>query len=862
MSDRASDVSTSGAAIRSFGDRRTFTLLIAGAVALRIGAFIAAAPLVDFGATNVIHGSTAYDTYARNLISTGTFGLKPGVPDAVLPPLYGWLLAAVYRIVGRRAWTILLLNTMLDVGALVAIRRIGARLFTRGPFVGTLAVVFTAAYPYLIFQTLSVVDTSLFIALTYLLVAAVVDVRDARSSRETWGRGLAAGFIFGLASLTRPILPPFIALAGVWVAFTVGTRSAIRRLIPVAVGVLVVTAPWIARNSLVFGRPVGLTTNGGSNLWQGNNAETIRYLRAGYDVQWIPGPSIVAPDRLGPAADGEFLELTLDYWRTHLRELPSLVWTKLRVQWSVDVSPARNPGPGGQLPEAAGDVNRRIDDRGGLELGGLPAAAAVATYSQPLFDRVGRTLHRAYWGALLVLALVGLWITRKSWRDVSLLWFLPLSLTVVYVVTHPSTRYRVPGDPACFLFSASALAALRRRTDATSIDTVQPAVCWLGGGRYTQPLDASMARKWTALSSIGLPLHVVGFADGMRTRRFHEGATFHLLPDFSIATARYLTMFLVAPIVMLRLALEEDAWIFVAQSPYEAAIAAVVKMIVGLTGRPVVLIVESMGDFEEAFFLYRHVPLEGITRALMQRIAAFGLRHADLGRGISDATQRQLQASAPSLAIETFPAWVNSEPFAQVERSAPPSCCRDVLFVGTLAPIKGLHVLVEAFARVQSRIQPARLIVRGGTAEDGPYRASIDTLIRERGLSSVVTFVDALPDQDLAMLMSRARVVVVPSLSEGLSRVAIEAMLTGTPVIASRVGGLPEVVHDGENGYLVPARDVDALAAALVRAFEDEGIDAMGLRARSAAARLSRADSYVANHARLFDAARQRLREN
>jgi H+/Cl- antiporter ClcA len=66
-------------------------------------------------------------------------------------------------------------------------------------------------------------------------------------------------------------------------------------------------------------------------------------------------------------------------------------------------------------------------------------------------------IHRYYFGALFVLAVVGVVVSARYWREVSLLWFVQISMTLVYVAFHPSTRYRVPTDPLLFVFSAYAV---------------------------------------------------------------------------------------------------------------------------------------------------------------------------------------------------------------------------------------------------------------------------------------------------------------------------------------------------------------------------------------------------------------------
>jgi hypothetical protein len=89
--------------------------------------------------------------------------------------------------------------------------------------------------------------------------------------------------------------------------------------------------------------------------------------------------------------------------------------------------------------------------------------SANVAYSTSLLDTVGRPLHVIYFGGLLLLALVSLPLTAHLWREVALLWFVQLSMTVIYVAFHPSTRYRSPSDPLLFVMSAAALVLLWER---------------------------------------------------------------------------------------------------------------------------------------------------------------------------------------------------------------------------------------------------------------------------------------------------------------------------------------------------------------------------------------------------------------
>ncbi len=130
-----------------------------------------------------------------------------------------------------------------------------------------------------------------------------------------------------------------------------------------------------------------------------------------------------------------------------------------------------------------------------------------------------------------------------------------------------------------------------------------------------------------------------------------------------------------------------------------------------------------------------------------------------------------------------------------------------LLAVGALEARKGHDVLLDALARLPD----PRLVVL--VAGDGSQRNALQARAERHGLGARVRFLGRV--DDVAAVLAAADVAVMPSRQEGLGVAALEAMATGLPVIASRIGGLPEAVVDGETGCLVPPGDVAALAAAI-----------------------------------------------
>ncbi|MET9542114.1 glycosyltransferase family 4 protein [Streptomyces sp. NPDC006553] len=138
-------------------------------------------------------------------------------------------------------------------------------------------------------------------------------------------------------------------------------------------------------------------------------------------------------------------------------------------------------------------------------------------------------------------------------------------------------------------------------------------------------------------------------------------------------------------------------------------------------------------------------------------------------------------------------------------------------------PLKGLVHLIEALAKLRTENPDAHLVVVGKRAEDGPVAAAIERY----GLAGAVEFVKGISDAELVDLVRSAQVSCVPSLYEGFSLPAAEAMATGTALVATTGGAIPEVAGaDGETCLAVPPGDAGALAAALGRVLDDPALRA------------------------------------
>jgi L-malate glycosyltransferase len=171
--------------------------------------------------------------------------------------------------------------------------------------------------------------------------------------------------------------------------------------------------------------------------------------------------------------------------------------------------------------------------------------------------------------------------------------------------------------------------------------------------------------------------------------------------------------------------------------------------------------------------------------------------------------------------------------------AAPPAKLHEELFlphgapivgnVAALVPHKGQRHLVEAAALVIPQVPDARFVIAG----DGELRPSLERLIKGRRLEKHVLLAGFRPD--VLSLHKAFDIFVMSSVTEGLGTSLLDAMAAGKPIVATSTGGIPEVVADGLNGYLVPPRDHEAMASAIVRLLRDAE-----LRRRLGAAGLTR----------------------
>ena len=143
-----------------------------------------------------------------------------------------------------------------------------------------------------------------------------------------------------------------------------------------------------------------------------------------------------------------------------------------------------------------------------------------------------------------------------------------------------------------------------------------------------------------------------------------------------------------------------------------------------------------------------------------------------------------------------------------------------ILFIGRLHSVKGVRYLIKSIKIVKNKNRDVRLFLVG----DGEERIYLENLVKDLVLDDYVRFIGAVPNEEVPEYMVAADVFVLPSLSEGFPVVILEAMASGLAIITSRVGGLPEIIKNKENGFLVEPKNPEEIAERILLLLEDDAL--------------------------------------
>jgi len=357
-------------------------------------------------------------------------------------------------------------------------------------------------------------------------------------------------------------------------------------------------------------------------------------------------------------------------------------------------------------------------------------------------------------------------------------------------------------------------------------------VLWASPERIPFPLDVSMSTKYELLGRHIEP-HVLVWSDDYRPKvRQLKETRFYLVPQFR--RFRLLQIMLAYPFILYPfvfwLLISKRFDVVLIRPGLQGIICALVKRFSLLFGTRFSLLVEAFGDWIEVPLVSTGKRFKWLNRRFLEALSRFSLTSADMLRAESVSTMDKMRQFASQKPYAIFPR-VHLELFLDlnVEPTSKDNNIFTALYVGELIKLKGVNYLLAALQGIHREYSQVRLTIIG----DGDCRAELSWMAKDMGIAEYVDFAGFLKPEAVKEHMLKSDVLVLPSLTEGLPRVIIEAMAVGLPVIATDVGSVKELVKNGENGFLVRPRDVEALTKALLRLGSNrEQVRKMGLRSK------------------------------
>jgi len=329
-------------------------------------------------------------------------------------------------------------------------------------------------------------------------------------------------------------------------------------------------------------------------------------------------------------------------------------------------------------------------------------------------------------------------------------------------------------------------------------------VLFIGVTRYDLKKDLHLKEKFEGLSQ-NLKVYVLARGDAFHTKIW--GADFYLLPRP--------IFWLTAPELAFWLCLAKKIDTIVVQGP-------LLEGLLGLTLKTLLkkeLIVELHGDWEE-----RLPAFKGVLTFFAKSV----LRNADKIRGVADYLIIKGKKYAPDKPYFLFPTFTDLNDFL-AEKEV--QFNREILLVGRNDRVKGIQYLIDAFEIIKKDFPDFKLSLVG----------------------------EGLPEGKLSLAEVRNRMkncycLVLPSITEGLPRVILEAMALAKPVIASRIGGIPDLVQDGQNGFLFEAGNVPELAEKLRILLSNQAMAVeMGQRGRALVQSRFSNEKYITNYLNMLE---------
>lgn len=313
-----------------------------------------------------------------------------------------------------------------------------------------------------------------------------------------------------------------------------------------------------------------------------------------------------------------------------------------------------------------------------------------------------------------------------------------------------------------------------------------------------------------ALASRGHEVHFISYATPMRLEKYHENTYYHEveIPGYPVFKSDLYTLALAGKIIDV-VNYEKLDILHVHYAIPHAVSGILSKDILQNTNIKIITTLHGTD-----------ITLVGLEPAFLP-IIKYSLNRSDAVTAVSSyLREKTMQNFSPTTNIEVIPNFINTDEYKRIEcpnikKRLAPNNEKILMHISNFRPVKRVQDCINTFVEVLQEI-PSKLIFVG----DGPERKSAERLTRTLNLDNSIIFLGK--QSGLVDLLSAADIFLLPSQSESFGLSALEAMSCGVPVIASNIGGIPEVVSHGETGYVAELGDTSRMARYIIELFKNE----------------------------------------
>ena len=330
----------------------------------------------------------------------------------------------------------------------------------------------------------------------------------------------------------------------------------------------------------------------------------------------------------------------------------------------------------------------------------------------------------------------------------------------------------------------------------------KPKVLFFSTTTYRIPIDSSIKAKFETLSPLAT-IKIFAYKEGL-SKDAPESSMYFLFTKPRNRFIRYIKTIFLSFFYMRQHFSKAD--IVVVQDPILSFFVVLSMKFIKPDHRPKI-VVESHGDFIETISLEKNLTFPSLYKYIMKFFAKYSLAHADYIRVISSSTRKQVNSFILNKPIAEFPAWIDLEDFIKAQYKPEKN---SILFLGSISQRKNPLLLLRALNYLKKRNTFQIKIV--GPQINNKYLKSLTDYVSNNALDKSVLIEEEVSQEGVINYLSSASLLVLPSISEGLGRVILEAQAVGCPVLVSDAGGMKDLIKDGETGFVFKSEDLEDLS--------------------------------------------------